>query len=936
MSAPARFALLRRLFEEVCDLPPDERRAHLARSGADTALAAEVEALVSSETRELRRVAAPVAALLHAMPETELGVGDRIGAWRLVEKLASGGMGAVYLAERADGHFTQQAAIKLLRGFPTTEALARLAAERQMLAGLQHPHIARLIDGGATPGGQPYLVMEYVDGVQIDRSCSERKLELVSRLRLFRNVCRAVAFAHQRLIVHCDLKPSNVLVRPDGAPVLLDFGIARALDLSREGAQGDAFFTPGYASPEQIEGAPVTVASDVYSLGLILFELVTGRKARLDVNDMTVTQLGRAERRPSDLVAVGIPWQRALAGDLDAIVLRATAERPALRYASADALAEDIERFLDRKTVSARPQTFLYRYGRLVRRRWPLFAAGIATSVILAFSSWRIVNERDRALAAEREAKLQAATAEQVSEFLSSVFEFANPEKNPQRRDVSAREMLDEGTRRIDATLAEQPAVRAKLYDVLGRAWEMLGQPERSILLYRQAAALWRSAGIDRPDAAAEALSKLAVVLTNNDRDDEALEFARESLAIREAQKPPVDADLADSWNTLALVEVGLGRYTDAERNFDRALAVRLTLGNEGSIAATLHNLGILYRERGEVDRAVQAFDRALAIKRRLHGSDKHPNVLITLENAAKNLSRNGRPAEAIPVLENILGVRREQDGFESRNVSLAHNELGAVLHDAGRFRDAANHYREAMRIDVALGGPEDAQAVRPLNNLASALEDMGDYAAAEPLFRRSLALRSEAKNPNAEMIARAQGNLARLLLRRGELGQARTLIDAAYSTRREKLGTNHVETVKSMLQLADWLCRNARYADARRELDAVLEAGAPLTPLMKAQRLKLLAQTKHAGGDTEGGLADLVAAQALMTSGWGETHPLTAGFILDRAEAELAAGNTPEAQRWLDRAGPVLEQALAPVAPDLKRLARLREIAGGVRHASR
>lgn len=936
MSAPARFALLRRLFEEVCDLPADERRSHLAKSGADTALAAEVEALISSETHELKRAVAPVAALLHAMPETELGIGDRIGAWRLVERLASGGMGAVYLAERADGHFTQQAAIKLLRGFPTVEALARLSAERQMLAGLQHPHIARLIDGGATPGGQPYLVMEYVDGVQIDRSCRERGLDLPARLRLFRNVCRAVAFAHQRLIVHCDLKPSNVLVRADGAPVLLDFGIARALDLSREGATGDAFFTPGYASPEQIAGAAVTVASDVYSLGLILFELVTGRKARLDADDLTVTQLGRAERRPSELVAAGIPWRRVLAGDLDAIVLRATAERPALRYASADALAEDVERFLDRKTVSARPQTFVYRYGRLVRRRWPLFAGAFAIFVVLAFSSWRIVNERDRALAAERDAKVQAATAEQVSEFLASVFEFANPEKNPQRRDVSAREMLDEGTRRIDATLAEQPAVRARLSEVLGRAWEMLGQPDRSIELYRQAAALWRLPGIDRPDAAAEALSRLAVVLTNNDRDEEALAAARESLALREARSPPVEADLADSWNTLALAQIRQSGNGDAERNFERALAVRQRLGNEQSIAATLHNMGILYRERGEVDRAADAFTRALAIKRRLHGSDKHPNVMITLENAAKNLSRNGRPAEAIPVFEHILAVRREQDGFESRNVSLGHNELGAVLHDAGRFRDAAAHYREAMRIDVALGGPEDTAAARPLNNLASALEDMGDYAAAEPLFRRSLAMRSASKTPNATMIARAQSNLARLLLARGELDESKTLLDAAFATRREKLGAGNVETVKSMLQFADWLRRSERHDDARRQLDASLETGAPLTPLIKAQRLQLLARIKRHGGDTSGSLADTVAAQQLMVAGWGEKHPLTAAFMLDRAEAEFGAGNTPEASHWLDRAAPVLQDALAPVAPDLKRVAQLRGLITGSRRAGR
>ena len=213
-------------------------------------------------------------------PETELDEGDRLGAWRLLQRLGSGGMGAVYLAERADGHFEQRAAIKLIRGVPNAETLAHFARERQILATLQHPDIARLLDGGATPGGQPYLVMEYVEGEPIDVYCNERALPLEARLRLFEEVCGAVQFAHQRLVVHCDLKPSNVLVRADGTPVLLDFGIARALDRQRraECASRPGYFTPGYASPEQLRGDAVATATDVYSLGLILFELIAGRK----------------------------------------------------------------------------------------------------------------------------------------------------------------------------------------------------------------------------------------------------------------------------------------------------------------------------------------------------------------------------------------------------------------------------------------------------------------------------------------------------------------------------------------------------------------------------------------------------------------------------------------------------------------------------------
>ncbi|HEX7769767.1 MAG TPA: serine/threonine-protein kinase, partial [Dokdonella sp.] len=396
---------LRRLFDLVCDMPTAHRLARLRAEGADAETIAEIEALVASQGTLVARARAPVTRLLDGQPETELDVGDEIGAWRLLRRIASGGMGAVYLAERADGHFEQVAAVKLIRGIANADTFTLFARERQILATLQHPNIARLLDGGATPGGQPYLVMEYVEGAPIDRYCDEQGLGLRERLDLFRAVCAAVQFAHQRLIVHCDLKPSNVLVRADGTPVLLDFGIARALDRPRIAEIGDAhYFTPGYASPEQLREASVTTASDVYALGLVLFELVTGRKARMDTADHTVSMLARAQVRPSQLVA-DVPWRNRIAGDLDAIVLRATADQPAERYASAQVLADDIARFLGHRPVLARAQTLRYRLARLLRRRWPLALAGAAAMLLVAAFTWRLAVEGERARAAEQEAR---------------------------------------------------------------------------------------------------------------------------------------------------------------------------------------------------------------------------------------------------------------------------------------------------------------------------------------------------------------------------------------------------------------------------------------------------------------------------------------------------------------------------------------------------
>ncbi|UXI69004.1 serine/threonine-protein kinase [Tahibacter amnicola] len=924
MASPTRFSQLRRLFEEVCDLSDTERRAHFHACSIDEAIVAEVEALIAAETRGLRRASTPVAALLANLPDTELDAGDRLGAWRLTEKLASGGMGAVYRAERADGHFQQQAAIKLLRGVPTAEALARLSAERQILAELQHPHIGRLLDGGSTPSGQPFLVMEFVDGVPIDRWCSERNLELGARLRLFRNVCRAVAFAHRRLVVHCDLKPSNILVRPDGSPVLLDFGIARALDRSREG-ETETFYTPAYASPEQMAGAPVTVASDVYSLGLVLFELVTGRKARMHADDNTVTELAHAARRPSELAADDCRWRQKLRGDLDAIILRATAQAAALRYASADALAEDIESHLDGELVAARAPTFAYRYGRLLRRRWPLFAGAAVVLVMAGLFSWRIISERDRAVAAEREARRQAQTAQQVSEFLISLFDYANPEKNPARRDITAREMLEESTRRMTTSLAEQPTVRARLTDVLARAWNMLGQPVRAAALYEESANLWQSAGPEFRAEEAASRSDLAVILTNHERDAEAERHARAALALREAMPQPDERAMADSWNTLGLVLLGEARFDEAETYLQRALETRRRLGEAGSVASTLHNLGLLYLQSGNIQKSIDAFAGTLAMKRKLYGGDRHPSTLVTMDNYARALSNAGRTEEALPLLESVLKLRRELDGYDSRNVCDAYNELGSSLHDAGRFREAAENYTQAMRIDGELAGKRGLDYVRPLNNLASAREDMGDYAAAEPLFRESLEIRQRDLGPDVPLVARAQSNLARVLMRQGRLAEARPYLDAALATRRAKLGDAHVDTARSQLQLADWMRLSGKHEEARRMVDELAHHAAPFTPQMQAYRWRLSAQLKSADADTEGALADFIQAQNAMARTWRETHPLTAVSMLDRAEAEWAAGHRDAAREWLTKAEPVLTRALAPVAPELTRIRQLK-----------
>ena len=916
MPTGARFAQLRQLFDEVCDLPAEQRRGHLQRSGASSDIVAEVEALVAAETRSLRRVVAPVAAILAQLPETELDVGDRIGAWKLVEKLAQGGMGAVYRAERADGHFEQQAAIKLLRGVPTEDALSLLAAERQILAGLQHPHIARLLDGGATPGGQPYLVMEYVEGIAIDRWCREQGLGLNARLRLFRNVCRAVAFAHQRLVVHCDLKPSNVLVRADGAPVLLDFGIARVLDRTRERAS-DRYYTPGYASPEQMAGAPLSVVSDVYSLGLILFELVSGRKARLDAQDRTVTQLSQGERRPSEISTEQCAWRRELRGDIDAIVLRATAQHAGLRYASADALARDIERHLDLQPVEARAPTWHYRVGRLVRRRWPLFAAAAVVLVMALGFSWRLVNERDRALVAERQARSQAETAEQVSQFLVSIFEYANPEKNPSRRDISAREMLEESTRRLDGMLGEQPEVKARLLDVLARAWDRLGQPKRSLELYQSSIDQWQRAGSGYGRERFRSLGRLAVLQSNKGLHQEAEANAQLSLRLREADPQHSEDDLADAWNTLGIVYMNLWQDQRAEDYLTRALAVRRS-DDPTSAQATRHNLARLYARMGRYDEAIALFEETLAAKRRRYGSDRHPSLLNSLRGYARALSGKRRYDEAMAIYQKSIGLQRELEGDDSDNIADTYNEMGSDLQDAGRYAEAIAAYRESLRRRRASGLAVPAQLVQPINNLATALEETGDYAAAEPLARESLSLRRQTRSADDPSVLRAEHNLARLLLRSGRLDEARPLLAHALAQRQRQLDADNIDLARSRLLQVELLRREGRLADAAAAL-AELDASAVRdTPLNRAQRERERARLAAARQQPQPALAALREAYRLLRDSQGAEHPQTVSVALELALALRAAGEPDEAGRLLAQSRAVAVSRFVAAAPEI------------------
>lgn len=488
MTDAASWARTEELFDRLVDRPQEEWAAALESECDDPEVRREVLALLKAD-REVARLDAVVegafAAARHLMSEDSP---DRLGPWRLVREIGRGGMGTVHLAEREDDAYRGRVAVKLLRWTRSPEASARFSAERRILSGLSHPHIARLLDGGESETGRPYLVMEYVEGRTLDDFCDERGLTVPERIRLFREICSAVQYAHGRLVVHRDLKPGNVLVDVQGVPRLLDFGIAKLLedDESAQTRTGTRLMSPPYASPEQIRGERIGTATDVYSLGVVLYELLTGRHPH-PVGDLSAREvedaiLQRDPPPPSEVIrargAGGTTTRRSAVHwrDLDTIILKAMAKEPDRRYPSAEALSDDLGRLLEGRPVRARPDTRRYRLARFVRRhRTPVTAGAAAVISLLIFATGSAVQARE--LQRERNAAQAArAEAEAVQSFLVDIFEATDPNE-VQGLDVTASQILDAAEGRARDELADRPAIQSAVMTALGRARMRLGEP---------------------------------------------------------------------------------------------------------------------------------------------------------------------------------------------------------------------------------------------------------------------------------------------------------------------------------------------------------------------------------------------------------------------------------------------------------------------------
>jgi serine/threonine-protein kinase len=788
---------------------------------------------------------------LEATESTTLPAGTRVGAWEVVGQLGRGGMGEVYLAHRADGEYDQDAALKILGGdVSRPDARSRFLAERQILAGLSHPNIARLLDGGVADDGRPFFVLERVEGRPIDAYCDERGLDVTDRIRLFLPVCEAVQYAHQNLVVHRDIKPANLLVTSGGVPKLLDFGIAKLLDehaLSGHATStrlGFRALTPDYASPEQFRGLSITPASDVYQLGLLLYQVLVGSlpypPTTPSGDDMEEAVDARARTRPSAAVrghgsqAGQEAERRAIArgstpgrlarrlrGDLDDIILKALRPEPDRRYGSAGQLADDLQRHLEGRPVRARPDSVLYRAGKFARRNaLALSAVSVVFLVVTGFA----VGMRRQA----HETAIERDRAQGVVDLLGGLFRSSDPFVSLGDT-VTVREVLERGAVRVREELGDQPEVQATLMEVMGDVYDNLGLLEPAADLFRSSLDVRRSRLGDDDVGLAFTLRRLGMLKTRTGDFEGADALLREALERLRRTARRGTAEYALALNDIGYAWQVQARPDLAEPLLEEALSTYRGLA-EPVLAqgVTLVNLGWLRRSDGDADSAQALFRKAIAYRRDLGGPD-HPSVATALDALGGVLSDIAEFGGADSALVEALRIQREILPEGHTTIAGLVYERGNLLRRQGRPADAEPLLREALASRIAALGEEHFLVANSRNGLALALQDMGRDGEAEVLLRQAwegYRARFGAEHVNPAIV---ELNLARLLLRSGaaeaeeRLDHGLPIVLEAFPESRVNLG--------DLVTLGLLRCQAGRVEEALPELERAVDGLTPEYP---------------------------------------------------------------------------------------------------------
>jgi eukaryotic-like serine/threonine-protein kinase len=910
-----RFRRVDALFDAALDLPASAQSAFLERAcGGDSEMLDNVLRLLQAYNDSgafLEEPAAEFCAPLLA--DSPLGAEhdpERIGAFRVVREIGHGGMGDVFLAERADGQFEQRVAVKLIR-HGAAALVPRFLEERRILALLEHPGIARLIDGGITEDGLPYFAMEFIEGRPIDRYCVEHGLSVERRLELFADVCDAVSYAHQHLVIHRDLKPSNILVTPQGQVKLLDFGIAKLLhaqdagdDITRTHFR---MMTPEFASPEQVRGEAVSTATDVYALGVLLYLLLTGERP-YDVRGKTPAEIERIvcdyePAKPS--MRAPEASRRALRGDLDLIVLTALQKSEERRYQSPAALAQDLQRLQQGQPILARPDSTAYSVRKFVGRH----RVGVALAAVLV-AALAGAASRERILRGR--AEVEARKAKEVEEFLVRVFDVADPYAWEQRDggSVTARELLDRGASRIDSTLVGQPEVQAELRSVLGRVYTNLGLFDQATPLLERSLAQRRSLYGATHASVALDMDLLGHALARQDRYADAEPLLRGALEQRRRLLGSNSAETAESIEHLATLLEQRSDYAAAEPLHREALAIRQRVFGDSAleVADGLNNLGLVLYRRGAHNEAETMYRRALDITLLRLGED-HPSTAKTVQNLAQILEMLGNLEEAEKLYRRSLAAKRRTLGDAHPSVTIGLNNLGGLLaRRLGRLDEAETLTREAIALDRRIFGDHHSYVAQGLTNLGVILRMKGDFTESKQLLQQALAITIAVFGPVHDDVAVINNQIAQTLFLMGDGAGATASMRTSLAQLKQVLGPDHVNTLIAMNNLARILTEYGDPAEAESLLRAALQR---FDPENKSHRPHYIVAQNNLGqallalGRTDDALPILERALELVRGEFGDDNWRT-------ADAQLALGTALVAKQRVADAEPLLLAARA------------------------
>lgn len=900
-------------FDRLLDQDELARAALLATLPAATAK--QLLALLAADRAPDTLIGAAIHIDLDAPPPPN-PAGTRIGPWRVLGELGTGGMGTVLLAERHGADFSQQVAIKLIRGYASGDGIRRLRQERQILAGLDHPAIARLIDGGETDSGQPYLVMEYVAGQTLAAWLKSGQADCAQGLALFEQICAAVQHAHQHLVIHRDLKPANVMIRTDGSIKLLDFGVAKLLDLDQEpgDSQSTRVYTEGYASPEQQSGGPISIVSDVYSLGMMLREIVT-------------TCGGGTARTRRD-------------PELAGIINKATAEDPSQRYPTVAALADDLGRHRHGQPVLAAANTRRYRLRKWIGRHRlasvMTLLALLTIAVLIGYLSSALTNaehQRRQAEQAQIEAEQSLARARAVIGFFADIFEAVAPEHALGHK-LAPAELLA----RAERQLAEHPpadqGLHADLSAALGSLYQRMGDGETAVRLFT--ASLDGQTADDREAAIelADRHAQLALVLADLDRSDQALAEIERANALR---RPYASTDPA----LALLIELEMARGLVAVRQNEAAATaleqIRTRIASQGADPRSqqeFHRLeATLANDQGRFDDARRAAVAGLALLARL---PELPQTLgIELERMQAMAARGqGRLLDAEAAFGRAIALQNRWVGDTGTRAYGLHNDHAIVLATLGRYREAIAAYQHAGELFAAAGGPAIAANPRHWNNICDSELGLGDYPTALAHCQKSAAIliaERPAKDPDRLQV---ESNLARATALAGHPERALISYASIISRSADSLGADSFPVGLHAWRAARAALMTGNLVGARRwseKANQIFTSTFTSPHLWRARGLRMLAQVDLAAHLPVAAEQQLIKALAEIGDSLPKEHPLIALIEADRAQAAADRGDSVTARRLLQGALPVLRQCCLATEIDRSAAERLaRNLATG------